>query len=416
MENNTKMNLTSAKKYFPVAISAFFVLAGSILCFFALFKIKAISEFFSEVMLILQPIIFGIVFAYILNPVAAKIEGWLLKIPKSKKSMLITKQSTARAISVFLSLIFAFLIFFVLLNMVIPQLVTSITALVADMPQKIDDFLVWISQTLDSDSELSKLINDAITQLTGIMKNWVENNLFATMQTWIGYFLLKTMDVVSVFLNVIIGIIVSIYLIYSKEKFSAQFKKLFYAVLKPKKANVLLDVLRQSNKIFGGFISGKLIDSLIIGIICFVAMSVLRMPYTLLISVIVGVTNVIPFFGPFIGAIPSAFLLLLVSPLECLYFVILIIILQQLDGNVIGPKILGDSTGLSAFWVIFAILLSGGLFGFLGMLLGVPVFAVLYYLVTRIVNYSLSKNSMPTDTDNYVNLISMSDNGEVNYK
>ena len=415
MENNTKINLSSAKKHFPAAIAAFFVLLGAILCFFALFKIKAISDFFSEVSKILQPIIFGVIFAYILNPVAAKTEKYILKLSTSKKGEIKIKSGTSRGLSVALALVFALLLLFILLNMIIPQLVTSITGLVADMPQKIDDFLVWIGGYLDSGSELSKILNDGITQLIGMVEAWVENNLLDTMQTFLGYFLLKTMDVVNVFLNVIIGIIVSIYLICSKEKFSAQFKKLFYAILKPKKANVLLDVLRQSNKIFGGFISGKLLDSLIIGIICFIVMSVLRMPYTLLISVIVGVTNVIPFFGPFIGAIPSAFLLLLVDPLECLYFVILIVILQQLDGNVIGPKILGDSTGLSSFWVIFAILLSGGLFGFIGMVLGVPVFAVLYYIVTRIVNFTLTKNAMPIETEKYVNLKSMAENGEVKY-
>lgn len=178
-------------------------------------------------------------------------------------------------------------------------------------------------------------------------------------------------------------------------------KELVYAIFRPTKAILILHVGSKSNEIFGGFIIGKIIDSAIIGVLCFIGLSILNIPYTLLVSVIVGVTNVIPFFGPYIGAIPSALLIFLADPVKGVYFVIFIILLQQFDGNILGPKILGNSTGLSAFWVVFSILIAGGLFGIPGMLLGVPTFAVIYYIISMVVNRKLRKKQLPTDTDSY---------------
>ncbi len=188
---------------------------------------------------------------------------------------------------------------------------------------------------------------------------------------------------------------------FSKEKFGKQSKKIVYAVFKPSHANMILHLTLKSNEIFGGFIIGKLIDSAIIGVLCFIGLSLLNMPYALLVSVIVGVTNVIPFFGPYIGAIPSAVLIMLADPRKGLYFILFILVLQQIDGNIIGPKILGDSTGLSAFWVVFSILLGGGLFGFVGMILGVPTFAVIYYVINMLINHRLEVKKLPTETECY---------------
>ena len=205
-------------------------------------------------------------------------------------------------------------------------------------------------------------------------------------------------------LNIMIGVIISVYLLVSKQKFVGQGKKVLYALFYERQANNILEVVRKSHSIFSGFISGKLIDSLIIGVLCFIGMSIMKMPYIPLVSVLVGVTNVIPFFGPYLGAIPSILLILLISPGKGIMFLIFIIILQQLDGNIIGPKILGSSTGLSAFWVIFAILIGSGLFGIIGMIAGVPVFAVIYYLIKTGLEYSLRKKNLPTDTKEYENL------------
>ena len=202
-------------------------------------------------------------------------------------------------------------------------------------------------------------------------------------------------------LNVVVGIIIAVYLLLSKEVFYAQVKKLMFAFFPRRAAQAVLNLTHDSNAIFCGFISGKIVDSAIIGVLCFIGCSVLQMPYTVLVSFIVGVTNVIPYFGPFIGAIPSIFIIMIDDPIKSLIFAVFILILQQLDGNVIGPKILGDSTGLSAFWVLFAVTFFGGLFGFVGMLIGVPTFAVIYSLIRNIAEYKLGKKGMKTKTPDY---------------
>lgn len=204
-------------------------------------------------------------------------------------------------------------------------------------------------------------------------------------------------------------------MLFGKETFAAQIKKMLYAGMQVERANMVLHITRKSNEIFGGFIIGKIIDSAIIGVLCFIGITILDMPYILLVSVIVGVTNVIPFFGPYIGAIPSTILIALADPLKGLYFLIFIIALQQLDGNVIGPKILGNSTGLSAFWVVFSILLGGGLFGFIGMIIGVPTFAVIYYIVKMVVEEKLKKKKLPPDTEHYGDVEYLEEDGEFTY-
>ena len=211
-------------------------------------------------------------------------------------------------------------------------------------------------------------------------------------------------NTISFLKTVLVGFISAVYMLNSKDTFSAQGKKLIYSMFHTDTANVILENIRFVHKVFGGFITGKLLDSLIIGLITFFAMSILQMPYVLLISVIIGVTNIIPFFGPFIGAIPSTLLIILVSPLQGVYFVIFILILQQFDGNILGPKILGDSTGLASFWVMFAILLFGGMFGFAGMVVGVPLFAVIYSAVSGLVNRSLGKKKLSVQTADYITL------------
>lgn len=205
----------------------------------------------------------------------------------------------------------------------------------------------------------------------------------------------------SFIVNMLIGIVVAVYALIEKDVFVGQTKKLTYTLFKPERANSIIDTARHGDKIFGGFLSGKILDSIIVGVITFICLSIFKMPYTLLISVIIGVTNIIPFFGPFIGAIPCAFFILLIDPVQCLWFVIFIVILQQIDGNIIGPKILGTTTGISEFWVTFALLLFGGLFGFIGMIIGVPLFAVIYYIIKNLVNKKIQERGLPTQSALY---------------
>lgn len=215
--------------------------------------------------------------------------------------------------------------------------------------------------------------------------------------------------VIGVLTDLLIGLIVAAYLLGCKDTLCAQSKKMIYSSMKLSAANLVISKFRYAHHVFGGFINGKLLDSLIIGIICFICCTLMDMPYTMLVSVIVGVTNVIPFFGPFIGAIPSGFLILLNSPIKAVYFAIFILILQQFDGNILGPKILGGSTGLSSFWVLFSILLFGGLFGFVGMVLGVPIFAVVYNLTDDIIRWALTRKRLSVDTNDYRNLVEITE-------
>ena len=245
---------------------------------------------------------------------------------------------------------------------------------------------------------LSEYYNNAVDTLTGTILPKVQEMAAAlTGGIWTGI-----RSVVNFAVDLIVGIIISIYLLAMKEKSLARCCKVIYATFRKETAELLLTGLHNMNQVFSGFVRGKLLDSLIMGILCFIGCSILNMPYTPLVSVVVGVTNVIPFFGPFLGAIPSAFLILLVNPLKCLYFVLFIILLQQLDGNVIGPKILGDSTGISSFWVIAAILVGGGFFGVAGMFFGVPVFACLRLLIKWLVDRRLTRRGMPTEASAYV--------------
>ena len=183
--------------------------------------------------------------------------------------------------------------------------------------------------------------------------------------------------------------------------FRSQTKKLILSISRDRVAEEIFNFLNFANKTFGGFISGKIIDSIIIGFICFGAMNVMGLPYPVLISTIIGVTNIIPFFGPFIGAIPSVVIIAIASPIQALYFLIMVVVLQQVDGNIIGPAILGNSTGLASFWVMFSIIVGGGLFGFIGMILGVPVFAIIYYYAGRIIKTKLSRKNLPVETWEY---------------
>ena len=211
--------------------------------------------------------------------------------------------------------------------------------------------------------------------------------------------MLKT--VASSVWNIVIGLIVSIYLLIDKEKFCALSKKITCAVFNEKNASIAIDLAHRSNDTFGKFLSGKIIDSAIIGVLTFIILTIFKMPYTILISVIIGITNIIPFFGPFFGAIPSFVIIMFVSPIKALWFLLIIFVIQQLDGNIIGPTILGQSTGIGSIWVLFSILIFGDLFGFVGMIIGVPTFAVIYYLISKYVFKKLAARDMEDVVEDY---------------
>lgn len=378
------------KQYLRLGITIFASLAATIIFFFLLFRYQEIKTFFAMVLSALQPVIIGIVFAYLLRPIARFLERLFCKIKGISRF--------ARLLSVLFTMILTFSVLGLCCAFILPQLVESVGSLVKDLPELLEVQLARLSAYLEADDDAAAAVMQMISSVENSLLSWVKTNLFSTVSTVAN----SVLSIGSALVNVIVSIIVTIYLLLDWERYLAQCKKLFYAISKNQRVNyAVADVVCQTNRIFSGFISGKLLDSLIVGIICFICLTILKMPYAMLISVIVGVTNIIPMFGPFIGAIPSAFLVLLVSPVKCIVFLVFIVVLQQVDGNIIGPRILGNSTGLSALYVTVAMLLFGKLLGFLGMIVGVPLFATLYYIVKRLAEYSLQKQNMPVDTTEY---------------
>lgn len=382
-------------------MTAFVVIILCMLCFFVLLRMDDISKVLKLIFNILRPIIYGLAIAYLLNPIVKTVERYLKpwvekRFPNFKKT-----QKLCRGIGIVAALVVMLAVISALFNMLIPELYRSIRNLALTLPGQINEALRNLTVLMSQDTTLGKFFTTFLTEATTFFQNWMRTDLLSKVNDFMSHLTEGVFNVVNEVMNAVIGIIVSVYVLYSKEKFSMQSKKIIYALFKPSHANMILHLSIKSNTIFGGFIIGKIIDSAIIGVLCFIGLSILDMPYTVLVSVIVGVTNVIPFFGPYIGAIPSAILIMLSDPKMGIYFILFILVLQQLDGNVIGPKILGDSTGLSAFWVMFSILLGGGLFGFVGMILGVPTFAVFYYIVNMLINNKLEKRKLPIETDCY---------------
>lgn len=383
--------MENKKNYLRLGVTIFASLAAAIAFFFILFRGEDILSFFSVILSALQPVVIGVVLTYLLCPIAKFLERQIRRL-----SVL---SPIARLFSALLTLILAFVVLGLFCAMIVPQLTESVGSLVNDLPGLLQSQFERLSSYMESDNEAAAAVLQMVESAETYLLSWIKTNLLSTISTVAG----GIMSVGSALVGLVVAIIVTIYLLLDRERYVAQCKKLFYAVSKNKRFNrAVADALRRTNEIFLGFISGKLLDSLIVGIICFVCLTLMKMPYTLLISIIVGVTNVIPMFGPFIGAIPSAFLILLVSPSQCIAFLIFIIVLQQVDGNIIGPRILGDSTGLSALYVTVATLVFGKLLGFMGMIVGVPLFASLYYIVKRLAEYSLKQQDLPVHTADYI--------------
>ena len=387
------------KTYFMKGFTYFLVIVACIVCYFAFLRIDDIAKFLKEVATILQPIIMGLVFAYLLNPMVKMIERNLIPVLDEKIKNEKKVRSLARNIGVFTSILITLAVVVLLLNMVLPELYESIRDMIISLPGQMNDAMEYLEAHAIKDSAISGTLNTVLENAAASLETWLRTDLISQVNQMMSSLTSGVISFFETLFNIVIGLIVSVYVLTSKEKFIGQCKKATYGLFQKDRANLILQVTRKSNEIFGGFVIGKIIDSIIIGIICFVVLSLLKMPYTLLVSVVVGVTNVIPFFGPFIGAIPSIILILLAEPIKGLYFMIFILLLQQFDGNILGPKILGNSTGLSAFWVVFSILLGGGMFGFVGMVMGVPTFAVFYYLVEMFLNQKLQKKKLPSSSD-----------------
>lgn len=389
------------RQKFTRGMTFFVVIAACIIFYFALLRLPAISRGLIEILRVSKPIIYGLAIAYLLNPIVDFVERHLKPLLQKRLRCKKRIHTISRGSGIFVAVLVLLFIVIALFNMMIPELYRSVRNMILTVPSQMNQLVDKFMEMNSKDLTINQLLNNILKEVTDYIQNWMRSDLLAQINVVMSNLTVGVINLISEFLNAVLGIIISIYVLFSKEKFFNQCKKLVYAVFKPSQANMILHLTIKSNEIFGGFIIGKIIDSIIIGVLCFLGLSLLNMPYTLLVSVIVGVTNIVPFFGPYIGAIPSAILIMLSEPRMGIYFIIFILVLQQLDGNVIGPKILGDSTGLSAFWVVFAILLGGGLFGVPGMILGVPAFAVLYYIINMLINHMLDKRQLPTETAAY---------------
>lgn len=381
------------RPYVYKALILFGAIALSIAFFFLLYFNDHIRAWLGKIVGILKPFIYGGVMAYLLKPVCnvfeEKLVCWLTPSGKTPSARV---RRIGAAVSIGVSVLLGIIIVAALLMMVLPQLATSIAGIVTMLEANIKYLEQWLTQFLGEQTVIMNYIENISVGITDRLTDWLNTQLLPNIQMVIGGVTSSVFGIVTVFKNLFIGLIVAIYLLGSRKQFAMQGRLIVYSVLKKRWADVVIGEVRFADRMFCGFINGKLLDSAIIGLLCFLFMWLFKLPYALLVSVIVGVTNVIPFFGPYIGAVPSVLLILMVSPIQSLVFLAFIIVLQQFDGNILGPRILGNVTGLSSFWVLFAILVFGGLFGFIGMIIGVPVFAVIYDIVKKLVHRGLHRN------------------------
>ncbi len=376
------------KPYLYGMLAGFGAISLSILFFFLIYRFQGFGDAISKLTGILMPFIYGAVIAYLLKPVCNCVENFLRRLLPEKMG------TAANMLAVTISLLFGILVVYALIMMIVPQLITSVTTLYYTARNNLNDFVDWAShqEIIASNQKLLDFIETSYDNLQDMLDNIVRTKLVPSMQSLLSGAALGVMSFVAFLKNIVIGVIVSVYLLASRKKFGQQCKMILYSLIKPRWADIILEEILYADKMFGGFINGKILDSAIIGVLCYIACLIFKFPSALLVSVIIGVTNVIPFFGPFIGAIPATLLILIQNPIKALWFVLFVLVLQQVDGNIIGPKILGNTTGLSSFWVLFAILLFGGLWGFVGMIIGVPLFAVIYDVLKKFVFHGLRRN------------------------
>lgn len=406
--------------YVAVGVTAFAVIAAALLLFFALFHLSALRAFLRTLAHILRPIFLGMIFAFLLLPVHRGIFGFLVAMTPEKRLKNKGDVQFLNVLAIILSLLLAVFLLYLLLAMALPQVYLSIVGLVNAFPDYINSVQEWLQKFLADNPDIQNTVMSVYVSAAASLEDWLNADILPNLESvtttvqWLRQSVLPNLTgvmssvsalVVSLALllkDLLIALIVTFYLLIRKDVFAAQSKKIVYSMLPTHVGDLVVEETRSAYRIMSGFINGKLLDSLIIGVIALVCCNLLKFPYPALLATIIGVTNVIPFFGPFIGAIPCGLLVFLDSPIKCVYFAIFILVLQQFDGNILGPKILGDSTGLASFWVLFSILLFGGLFGFAGMVLGVPVFAMIYSVLRRLVHYGLRRRGLPEDTKFYL--------------
>jgi len=389
--------------YLKIALTAFSVIAASILLYFFILRFDNILKTIGKILYILKPLIYGIIIAFLLTQIYNFFDVRFVKLLKKKYDEEKSK-NISKILSIIISILILLLILFIIFYILIPRMIVSILGIIEAWPENLKNIENWLENILKSSPVLEEQIMSAVNESSNSIIEWLTNAILPQMEKISDNVTTGLTDMYTFIKDFIIGIVFSVYIVSNKTKFIAQLKKVTYTIFGVKRGNNILEVGRYSNKIFNGFVKGKLITSLIIGAATYLGMIILGLPYALLISIIIAVTNVIPFFGPIIGWIPSVILVLLSSPLEALYFTILCIILQQVEGNILEPKIVGSTTGISGFWVLFAIIVFEGLFGLVGMIIGVPIFAIIYHFAILYINRYLRNKDIPVDYENYIDL------------
>ncbi|MBR4040453.1 MAG: AI-2E family transporter [Clostridia bacterium] len=403
------MKITINSKYVKWGLTAFAVIAASISFAYLIFHTDTLMNTAGSYAQMLMPVLFGFGIAYLMTPILNFIERRILFALAHKCRIRETAKMRAliRSVGILLTSCLVLAIVYAVCSMLISQIVPSISNIVYNADTYITNVRSWLYGMLKDNPAIAESVASMFEQYSGELETWLNGTLLANVTSLLKSFSLSLFNTIGVLWEFIIGFIIAIYVLAAKETFAGQAKKVVYAVFQNETANTVIRNFRFTHKTFIGFLSGKVLDSLIIGILCFIGTTILKTPYAALVSLVVGVTNIIPFFGPFIGAVPCSILIFVINPMQplnCLYFVIFVFLLQQFDGNILGPKILGDSTGLTGFWVIFAITLFGGVFGIPGMIVGVPVFAVIYAGLKSLVHQSLKKKNLSQQTREYISV------------
>lgn len=405
------------KKYIKTAIAALVVIVLALLFQHMLENNSGELPFLNTVRNTFMPIVGGFVFAYLLNPVLYFFEHYLFTplanlIWKNKEQEK-KRMHFSRALGIICTMICVFIVVVGGLYLVIPQVYQSLEKIVSDAPSYYDKAVKWVDSLDSKNSDFNKYLLMAFDRIYDQGIKYLNKNILPNMDKIVVSITSGIIVGLKMLLNIILMIIISVYVLAEKELLISGAKKMVYSIFARSQANGILRGIRYADKVFGGFINGKIIDSFIIGGICYVGMVIAGIEYPVLISIIVGVTNIIPYFGPFIGAIPSVLILTIVDWKQGLFFLIFILILQQVDGNIIGPIVLGDRLKLSSMWILFSILIGGGFFGVAGMILGAPCFACIYALVGVVSEMNLTKKNLPTDSKEYLNVGSISETGEL---
>lgn len=391
-------------EYIYWGITALSVIALGILFYFTILRFDNIIKIIGKILYIFRPLLYGIIIAFILTQSFNFFNRKFTKLLSKRSKDTIKVKKESKIISISISILILLLILFWIFYLLIPKLLISVVGIVEMLPDSIVKVESWLENILKGNPAIENIILTMINDSSKSILSYLSEGILPKMENIVTTVTVGLNGMYEFLRDFTIGIVFSVYLLINKNKYVSEMKKFIYTFLGIKKGNSLLQGARYSYKIFNGFIKGKLLTSVALGIVCYIAMILFKMPYAALISLIVAITNIIPFFGPIIGWVPGVILLLLINPIQALYFTIIIIVLQQIEGNILSPKIVGDSIGLSGFWVLFSIMIFGGIFGLVGMIIGVPIFAIFYHFASYQLKKYLTKKDLPSETADYEDL------------